>query len=65
VIPLDGEGVYRWLAECPDWNRALNVRDHCQEASGRGPGAPDAPYRFFADAVHQFLLRSGKTSSSA
>jgi len=62
VIPLDGEGVYRWLAECPDWNRALRVRDHCQEASGRGPGAPDAPYRFFADAVHQFLLRSGKTS---
>jgi hypothetical protein len=62
VIPLDGEGVYRWLAECPDWNRALKVRDHCQEASGRGPGAPDAPYRFFADAVHQFLLRSGKTS---
>jgi len=62
LLPLDGEGVYRWLAECPDWNRALNLRDHCQEASGRGPGAPDAPYRFFADAVHQFLLRSGKTS---
>ena len=62
VFPLDGEGVYRWLAECPDWNRALKARDHCQQTSGRGPGAPDAPYRFFADAVHQFLLRSGKTS---
>ena len=62
VLPLEGEGVYRWLAECPDWNGALRARDHCQHTSARGPGAPDAPYRFFADAVHQFLLRSGKTS---
>src|SRR5206468_5486738 len=35
---------------------------HCQRVSGRGAGAPDAPYRFFADKTHQFLLRTGKTS---
>ena len=62
VTPLDGDGVYRWLAECPSWPQALRVRDHCLRASGKGAGAPDAPYRFLNDPVHQFLLRSGKTS---
>ena len=62
VLGLEGSGFYRWIAECPDWSRALRARDHCQQASGRGPGASDAPYRFLGDAVHQFLLTSGKTS---
>jgi DNA polymerase elongation subunit (family B) len=62
VTPLDGDGVFRWLVECSSWSAALQVRDHCQHASSRGPGAPDAPYRFLNDPVHQFLLRSGKTS---
>ncbi len=62
VLPLDGEGVFRWLVECPDWSQALRARDHCQQTSGRGAGAPDAPYRFWNDAIHQFLLRTGKTS---
>jgi DNA polymerase elongation subunit (family B) len=62
VTPLDGEGVYRWLAECPAWAQALRVRDHCLRASGKSAGAPEAPYRFLNDPVHQFLLRSGKTS---
>jgi len=60
--PLDGDGVYRWIADCPSWTQALRARDHCQRVSGRGAGAPDAPYRFFADKTHQFLLRTGKTS---
>lgn len=62
VTPLDGEGVYRWLAECPSWPQALRVRDHCLRVSGKSAGAPEAPYRFLNDPVHQFLLRSGKTS---
>jgi DNA polymerase, archaea type len=62
LTPLDGEGAFRWLAECPSWLQALKVRDHCQTTSGRAVGAPDAPYRFFIDPVHQFLLRTGKTS---
>jgi DNA polymerase elongation subunit (family B) len=61
LAPLDGDGVYRWIAECPSWTHALRARDHCQRVSGRA-GAPDAPYRFFPDPVHQFLLRTGKTS---
>ncbi len=62
LTPLDGEGVFRWLAECSAWPQALKAREHCQRLSEKGPGAPDAPYRFLNDAVHQFLLRSGKTS---
>lgn len=62
IVALDGDGAYRWLLECRDWSEALQARDHLQAASGRGAGAPDAPYRFFNDPVHQFLLRSGHTS---
>jgi DNA polymerase elongation subunit (family B) len=62
ATPLDGEGTYRWLAECSSWSQALRARDHCLRVSGKSAGAPDAPYRFLTDPVHQFLLRSGKTS---
>lgn len=62
VSPLDGPGHYRWLARFPSWALALKGRDHCQKTSGRNLYAPDAPYRFLNDAVHQFLLLTGKTS---
>src|SRR5499433_1368669 len=62
VTPLDGPGLYRWLAEVPSWSQCLKARDHCREVSARLPGAPDAPYQFFQDPVHQFLLRTGRTS---
>jgi len=62
LTPLDGHGVYRWIADVPSWTQALRLRDHCERASGRAAGAPDAPYRFLADPTHQFLLRTGKTS---
>lgn len=62
VAPLDGPGAYRWVARLPSWALAGKARDHCHKASGKSPGAPDAPYRFFNDAVLQFLLLTGKTS---
>ena len=62
VAPLEGPGAYRWLARFPSWATAAKARDHCQQASGRGATAPEAPYRFFNDAVLQFLLLTGKTS---
>jgi len=62
VTPLDGPGLYRWLAEFPSWSQCLKARDHCREQSGQLAGALDAPYQFFADPVHQFLLRTGRTS---
>jgi DNA polymerase elongation subunit (family B) len=62
LSPLDGPGAYRWLARFPSWALAGKARDHCQKTSGKGATAPDAPYRFFNDAVLQFLLVTGKTS---
>ncbi|MGH7375693.1 MAG: DNA polymerase domain-containing protein [Candidatus Rokuibacteriota bacterium] len=62
VTPLDGQGIYRWLALLSSWAQALRARDHCLRVSGKSAGAPEAPYRFLSDPVHQFLLRSGKTS---
>src|SRR4029453_10060722 len=62
VTPLDGPGVYRWLAEFPSWFQCLKARDHCREASGRMSGGPEGPYQVFPDPVHQFLLRTGRTS---
>src|SRR5262249_24641518 len=62
VTPLDGPGLYRWLAEVPSGSQCLKARDHCGEVSARLPGAPDAPYQFFQDPVYQFLLRTGRTS---
>jgi DNA polymerase elongation subunit (family B) len=60
--PLDGRGYYRWLARFPSWQLVGKARDHCQKTSGRTASAPDASYRFLNDAVHQFLLLTGKTS---
>ena len=62
MVPLDGSGVYRWLARFPAWAAALRARDHCQKLSRKTPTAPDAPYRFVNDPVQQFLVLSGKTS---
>jgi DNA polymerase I len=62
LVPLDGPGVFRWIAECASWSQAVQARDHCQQVSGKSAGAPEAPYRFFNDPIHQFLLRTGKTS---
>src|SRR6266545_4117934 len=62
VVPLDGDGAYRWLAGFRSWAHCAKARDHCQQLSGRAAGAAESPYRFLSDPVHQFLLRTGRTS---
>jgi len=59
VVPLDGDGMFRWLGEFPSWGQCLKARDHLQQFSG---GTADPPYRFLSDPVQQFLLRTGRTS---
>jgi DNA polymerase elongation subunit (family B) len=61
VEPLDGTGELRWLVRYRSWGDALAARDACRDTSGRGPSEPAAPYRFFPDPVHQYLLLSGRT----
>ncbi len=59
---LEGAGDLRWLARFGAWSAALAARDRCREATGLQANAPEAPYRFFPDPVHQYLLMAGRTS---
>jgi len=61
VEALAGEAPLRYLARVPGWTEAQKLRAHVQRVSGKTPAAPDAPYRFFNDPVHQYLLLSGQT----
>ena len=60
--PLEGPGELRWRADFASWSDALGARDRCRERSGQAANAPAAPYQFLADPVHQYLLRTGRTS---
>jgi DNA polymerase, archaea type len=62
MTPLVGAGAYRWLATFPAWSLAEQAREHCRRVSGRSPGDPQGPYLFLSDPVHQYLLRTGRTS---
>ncbi|MBI3002924.1 MAG: DNA polymerase II [candidate division NC10 bacterium] len=61
VEALAGEAPLRYLARVPGWAEALRLRAHLQKGSGKTAAAPDAPFRFFNDPVHQHLLLSGQT----
>ena len=61
VEALAGEAPLRYLARVPGWGDLQKLRAHVQRVSGKTPAAPDAPYRFFGDPVHQYLLLSGQT----
>ena len=43
VLPLDGEGVYRWLAECPDWIGRSGRATTASEARAEGRARPMRP----------------------
>jgi DNA polymerase elongation subunit (family B) len=62
VERLAGAGALAWLARFAGWPEALAARDRCRAVTGHAPGAPDAPYRFLADPVHQYLVASGRAS---
>ncbi len=58
---LTGDGALAWLARFASWADALGARDRCRGAGGQAAPGPAAPYRFFSDPVHQYLLQSGRT----
>ena len=61
VTRLEGAGELSWLARFVSWPAALAAREGCREATGLPANAPEAPYRFFPDPVHQYLLTTGRT----
>src|SRR5262249_5715229 len=57
-----GGGGWGWLAGFGWWSAALAGREGCRGATGVPANAPEAPYRFFPDPVHQYLVTAGRTS---
>jgi DNA polymerase, archaea type len=58
---LDGHGGFNRLALFPNLKQLEDAKIHLQKQTGKSPSAGDAPYWYFSDPLHQFLLRSGKT----
>ncbi|MGH7355310.1 MAG: DNA polymerase domain-containing protein [Candidatus Rokuibacteriota bacterium] len=56
----DAHGL-TWLARFECWRDALAARDRARDRSGQAANAPAAPYLFPGDAVHQYLLATGRT----
>jgi DNA polymerase elongation subunit (family B) len=61
IESLAGSGAFNRLALFPDRKQLDGARSHLQKASGKSPSSGDAPYWYFSDSLHQFLLLSGKT----
>ena len=59
---LDGAGELPWAAVFESWPDALAARDRCRDRSGAAPATAGAPYLFPGDAVHSYLLQTGRTS---
>ncbi|RNC70646.1 MAG: DNA polymerase II [Desulfuromonadales bacterium] len=61
IHPLTGPGDYRHVAIFADWHACVAARDFLAKRTGRSPSAPDAPYLYLSDPVHQHLLLTGTT----
>src|SRR3990170_375729 len=61
IEELSGKGAFNRLALFADLKQLEDARSHLQKKTGKNPSATDAPYWYFSDPLHQFLLLSGKT----
>jgi DNA polymerase elongation subunit (family B) len=61
IETLSGKGSFNRLALFADLKQLDDARSHLQKQTGKNPSATDAPYWYFSDPLHQFLLLSGKT----
>lgn len=58
---LSSTNPFRFLALFERWGDCLKARDHLRGRTGQAPSSLQAPYIFFPDPVHQYLLLTGKT----
>ncbi|HZO80520.1 MAG TPA: DNA polymerase domain-containing protein [Candidatus Binataceae bacterium] len=58
---LAGDFALRWLATFERTDALDAARRHLRKATGKSPGAPDAPYLILADPVEQYLILTGAT----
>ncbi|MBI5016744.1 MAG: DNA polymerase II [Deltaproteobacteria bacterium] len=58
---LAGTWDFRTIAFFPGWKTFEAALRHLKRATGKPPGARDAPYFFFPDPVQQYLCLTGRT----
>ncbi|MDY0039879.1 MAG: DNA polymerase domain-containing protein [Desulforhabdus sp.] len=58
---LTSTNAYQFLALFENWSDCLKARDFLRRTTGQPPSSREAPYLFFSDPVHQYLLLTGKT----
>ena len=58
---LAGGGAFNRLALFSDLKQLDDARFYLQKKTGKTPSVGDAPYWYFSDPLHQFLLLSGRT----
>ncbi|TAK07422.1 DNA polymerase II [bacterium] len=61
LTPLAGGGPFNHLALFPDLRQLEEAKAYLQKKSGKSPSAPDTPFLYMNDPVHQYLLLSGRT----
>lgn len=60
-ITLEGDAPLDTLAMVPNWAACCKLRDRLSKSTQYSPSAPNAPYVFLSDPVHQHLLLTGRT----
>ena len=58
---LAASGSFNRLAQFRNFKELDEARWFLQKKTGKTPSSSDAPYWYFNDPLHQYLLRSGKT----
>ncbi|MBC7961591.1 MAG: DNA polymerase II [Steroidobacteraceae bacterium] len=61
VRQLEGEDFFRYQLRFDSWSDCLAARDFLAAKTGKSAGATNAPYLFFSDLSHLYLLDSGTT----
>jgi DNA polymerase, archaea type len=61
IEKLDGAAPFNCLVLFPDLKQLDDAKNYLQKKSGKSPSTADAPFWYFSDPLHQFLLLSGKT----
>ncbi len=61
VRQLEGDDFFRYQLSFDSWSDCLAARDFLAAKTGKSAGATNAPYLFFSDLSHLYLLNSGAT----
>jgi len=61
IETLAGDSPFNRVVFFPDLKQLEEAKSYLQKKTGKNSSAPDAPYFYLGDPVHQYLLISGKS----